>query len=168
LLLIVVVGGLLFLLLLGQPIHGWVHHKLSRKYARRTRWSYAHINIGRMSILLGMVNGGLGLLLVSVTSRAIKIVYGAVAGVMAVLYFAAIIFGERRVKFIEKLNRPELPTMRYDREGNATLLGPASRSTTPQPELGMRRLRDRTSTEYVPLATHELYKDNAAGDDVGT
>ena len=114
-----------------------------------------------------MVNGGLGLLLADVTSQTIKIVYGAVAAVMAILYFAAIIFGERMVKFIEKLNRPGRPTMRYDQEGNATLLGTASRSTTPQPGRGMRRLRDSTSNEYAPLATQELYKDNAAGDDVG-
>lgn len=157
----------MFVLLLGQPIYGWIHHKLFRKYARRTRWSYTHINIGRISILLGMINGGLGLMLAGVTDQKIKIIYGAVAGVMAVLYFAAIIFGERRVKFVEKLNRPGRPQMRYDKEGNATLLGSASRSTTPQPGLGMRRLRDSTSTEYAPLATQELYKDNAAGDDVG-
>ena len=114
-----------------------------------------------------MVNGGLGLLLAGVTSQTIKIVYGAVAGVMSILYFAAIMFGERRMKFVERLNRPGRPTMRYDQEGNATLLGPASRSTTPQPGASMRRLRDSTSTEYAPLATYEVYKDGAAGDDVG-
>jgi hypothetical protein len=51
----------LFILIFFQPILGYMHHRLFKKYKRRTFWSHAHIWLGRIIITLGIINGGLGL-----------------------------------------------------------------------------------------------------------
>lgn len=91
-----IIGIALFMILLLQPIFGFLHHRLFKKYGHRTLWSYAHLWHGRVAILLGMVNGGLGLKLAGVASMGQKIAYGVIAALMAVIYIAAIIVGELR------------------------------------------------------------------------
>lgn len=55
-----IIGIALFMILLGQPIFGWLHHRLFKKYGHRTFWSYMHLWHGRVAVVLGMINGGLG------------------------------------------------------------------------------------------------------------
>ena len=88
-----IIGIVLFVVLLGQPLFGLLHHRLFKKYQNRTLWSYVHIGIGRIAILLGIVNGGLGLQLAGTRGGSV-IAYGVVAGVMGLAYLGAIIFGE--------------------------------------------------------------------------
>lgn len=59
--------------------------------------SYEHIGIGRIAIILGMINGGLGLQLAGIAS-SYMIAYGVCAGVMGLLYIASIVYGEMKRK----------------------------------------------------------------------
>ena len=89
------IGIALFMILLGQPVFGWLHHKLFKKYGHRTFWSYAHLWHGRVAILLGMVNGGLGLQLAH-SGESAKIAYAVITAIVGIAYIAAIFLGERR------------------------------------------------------------------------
>ena len=66
-----------------------------KKHHRRTIWSHVHIWLGRTAILLGIVNGGLGLELADNTSAGM-IAYAVVAAIAGITYIAAIAYGERR------------------------------------------------------------------------
>jgi hypothetical protein len=57
--------------------------------------SYAHIGIGRIAIILGIVNGGLGLQLAGAQGSSV-IAYAVVAAIMVLLYLASIVYGERK------------------------------------------------------------------------
>lgn len=90
-----IIGLVLFCLLFFQPFLGVVHHRAYKTYQCRTFWSHGHIWLGRILITLGMINGGLGLLLADNTTSG-AIAYGVVAGVIWLVYVAAIVIGERR------------------------------------------------------------------------
>lgn len=90
-----VIGIVLFVVLLGQPLSGLLHHRLFGKYRHRTLWSYVHLGVGRVAILLGIVNGGLGLRLAGARGGSV-IAYGVVAAVVGLAYLAAIVFGEMK------------------------------------------------------------------------
>lgn len=93
-----IIGIVLFIILLVQPLAGWLHHRNFKKYGRRTTPSYWHIGIGRIAIILGMVNGGLGLQLARDTSTGRIVAYAVVAGVFGLAYILAICVGERKRK----------------------------------------------------------------------
>jgi len=103
-----IIGMVVFALIFFQPILGWMHHVLFKKYSHRTLWSYAHIWVGRIAITLGIINGGLGLLLAG-NSPDGEIAYGVVAGVMWVTWVAAAIWGEMRRKKAAKLAEQQRP-----------------------------------------------------------
>ena len=90
-----IIGIVLLILLVAQPLGGMLHHRAFKKYGRRTTVSYAHIGIGRAAIILGMINGGLGLQLAG-TKGSYVIAYAVVAAVMGFLYLASIVYGERK------------------------------------------------------------------------
>ncbi|KAK7426351.1 hypothetical protein QQZ08_007106 [Neonectria magnoliae] len=75
-----------------QPILGWAHHKHFAKHQQRGLISHAHIWYGRALILIGIVNGGLGLQLANTPQRFI-IAYSVVAAIMSVLYVAGSVLG---------------------------------------------------------------------------
>ena len=101
-----------------QPIFGFVHHTIYKKRAAdvaagrptkppgRTPVGRVHLWVGRLLILLGMINGGLGIRLASfspfqtdATSRKAGIAYGIVAAFMFLLYvFFVISFEIRRTR----------------------------------------------------------------------
>lgn len=89
-----IIGIILLGLLTFQPFFGVAHHRVYRKIRRRTWSSYFHIWEGRIIILLGMINGGLGIRLAGGLSTGYITAYGVVAGVMGLAYLAAIVFGE--------------------------------------------------------------------------
>lgn len=91
-----IIGVALLILLLLQPVFGLLHHKLYKKYGHRTLWSYAHIWHGRVAVLLGIVNGGLGIRLARTVSSGGKIAYAVVAAIMGLTYIGLVIFGEIR------------------------------------------------------------------------
>ena len=89
------IGLLLLVVLFFMPIVGAIHHKMYKRVQKRTFLSYGHIFTGRAGIILGMINGGLGLQLAG-ASRSSTIAYGVIAGLMGVIYIFAIVFGELR------------------------------------------------------------------------
>lgn len=88
-----IIGIILFVLLFAQPIGGLLHHHFFKKTGGRTIVSYLHVNLGRVAIILGMINGGLGLKLASVEQKYV-IVYSVFAAIMGIAYIAAMIVGE--------------------------------------------------------------------------
>jgi hypothetical protein len=88
-----IIGMILLVALLVMPLLGTLHHTVYKRLQRRSAWSYLHIFTGRAGIILGMVNGGLGLRLAG-ASRASMIAYGVCTGLMGVAYLGAIVIGE--------------------------------------------------------------------------
>ncbi|EDU39619.1 integral membrane protein [Pyrenophora tritici-repentis] len=96
-----VIGIILFVAIFFMPALGWIHHIMFKKVGSRTIWSHAHIWLGRATISLGIINGGLGLRLANGrgnSSEAGRIVYGVVAGLMGVAWIGAMVLGEMRRK----------------------------------------------------------------------
>lgn len=88
-----IIGLVLVALLLVQPLAGWLHHRQFLRTGQRSAVSHTHIWIGRVAIVLGMINGGLGLQLGGVETRYV-IAYSVVAGVVGLAYLVSIVFGE--------------------------------------------------------------------------
>ena len=88
-----IIGIVLLVVLVLQPISGFLHHRLFKKYNSRTLWSYVHLWHGRVAILLGIINGGLGIQLAGDASQGAKIAYGVIAGLVGVVYIACAIYG---------------------------------------------------------------------------
>jgi hypothetical protein len=113
-----VIGLLLFAVLFFMPIVGTIHHKKYKQVQRRTFWSYGHIFTGRVGIILGIINGGLGLRLAD-ASRSSVIAYGVIAGLMGVAYLGAIAFGElKRGRKSPQTATSHAETKQRDREGS--------------------------------------------------
>ncbi|KAI5466141.1 hypothetical protein BGZ63DRAFT_123742 [Mariannaea sp. PMI_226] len=90
--------GTIVVSLMGiQPILGWLHHQHFLKHRRRGIISYAHIWYGRALIIVGIINGGLGLQLANAKTGLI-IAYSVVAGVIAIAYLSGNLFGMLRKK----------------------------------------------------------------------
>ncbi|KAJ8121823.1 hypothetical protein ONZ43_g1824 [Nemania bipapillata] len=76
-----------------QPIGGYLHHLYYVKNQRRGLVSYGHIWYGRILIVLGIINGGLGLKLAG-AAQSLVIAYAVVAAVIFVAYMGAAVLGE--------------------------------------------------------------------------
>ncbi|CAK4034639.1 integral membrane [Lecanosticta acicola] len=81
-----IIGTLLFAMAWVQPILGTTHHFLYQVSGQRSLISAIHVFFGRLFILIGMVNGGVGLLLRGNATRAENIAYGTVVGGIWVVY----------------------------------------------------------------------------------
>lgn len=88
-----IIGMILLGVLFFMPFLGTIHHAMFKKVQKRTVWSYAHIFTGRAGVILGMVNGGLGLRLAGARS-AYVIAYSVFAGLVGLTYLNAIVFGK--------------------------------------------------------------------------
>ncbi|TLS27786.1 hypothetical protein PpBr36_00761 [Pyricularia pennisetigena] len=86
-----VLGTVVCCLLLIQPALGYAHHRHYVKHQRRGAISYLHIIYGQMLMLLGLINGGLGLELVGV-SNPIIVAYAIVSAFVFVVYAIVKIF----------------------------------------------------------------------------
>jgi hypothetical protein len=112
------IGLLLLVVLFFMPIVGTIHHKMYKQVQKRTFWSYGHIFTGRAGIILGMINGGLGLQLAD-ASRSYIIAYGVVAGLMGVVYLGAISFGVlKRGRKSTQTSANHSETKQRNREGS--------------------------------------------------
>ncbi|KAF2785661.1 iron reductase domain protein [Melanomma pulvis-pyrius CBS 109.77] len=105
-----IIGMILLGTLFFMPFLGTIHHKMYKKVQKRTAWSYGHVFTGRVIVILGMINGGLGLRLAAAKTSYL-IVYGVFAALIGVAYISAVIGGEykRSQKSSEskQLNRDE-------------------------------------------------------------
>lgn len=94
--------------MLLQPFFGLIHHLRFRKTQQRTAWTEVHVWYGRILIILGIINGGLGIQLAR-TSGAGRIVYAVFGGLSgAALCVMAILIERgslRKSNNIEKAER---------------------------------------------------------------
>lgn len=90
-------GTIICVLLIIQPILGWLHHLHFLKYQERGLISHAHIWYGRVLMAIGIVNGGLGLQLAS-APNSLNIAYALVSVVVSIVYIAGAIVGAVRRK----------------------------------------------------------------------
>ena len=88
-----IIGIVLVAMMIFQPLAGWLHHRQFMRSGQRSAISHGHIWNGRIAIILGMINGGLGLELGGVEMRYV-IAYSVVAGIMGFTYIASIVYGE--------------------------------------------------------------------------
>ena len=85
-------------LLLLQPFFGLAHHFRFRKTQERGILTQIHVWYGRLLILLGIINGGLGLQLAANTKGG-QIAYGIVGGIFGIaLIIIAVVVGMKRPK----------------------------------------------------------------------
>ncbi|KAI1814697.1 iron reductase domain protein [Poronia punctata] len=78
-----------------QPIGGYLHHLYYLKHRSRGAISYAHIWYGRILMLEGIVNGGLGLKLAG-AGRALVIAYSVIAAIISSAYVLSSLKGEMK------------------------------------------------------------------------
>jgi hypothetical protein len=88
-------------LILFQPILGLLQHIYFRRNQSRSVMGTIHQTLGRLMIVLGIINGGLGFNITGpVGSRYVPrgavIAYGVIAGIVAIFYVAVVIFGNRK------------------------------------------------------------------------
>ena len=74
-----------------QPILGVVHHLQYRRLRRRGAFGHVHIWYGRSIMILGIVNGGLGLQLTG-GSTVYIVIYSVLASVSTLLYVSYTVF----------------------------------------------------------------------------
>ncbi|KAI9700763.1 MAG: hypothetical protein M1836_002132 [Candelina mexicana] len=86
-----IIGTLVIGLLVLQPILAIIHHQIYKREHKRTVWIYGHIWYGRALLILGAINGGLGLQLSENTVKG-EIAYGVIVGVMFALWLAVVLF----------------------------------------------------------------------------
>ena len=89
-----VIGMVLLAVLFFQPMFGTLHHRAYKKQQGRTHVSYVHVWLGRLAVVLGMINGGLGIQLAGDVSMGYTIAYGVVAGVMGLVFVGIAVYGE--------------------------------------------------------------------------
>ncbi|KAK1972730.1 integral membrane protein [Colletotrichum sublineola] len=88
-------GTVVVAMLAIQPFLGVAHHKYYKKYQTRGVISHTHIWYGRALMLLGIINGGLGLELAS-SSRSYVIAYSVIAAIIGVAWIGSAVWGEIR------------------------------------------------------------------------
>ncbi|KAK5018207.1 hypothetical protein LTR16_001238 [Cryomyces antarcticus] len=89
---IIVIGMLFF-----QPIGGLLHHHLYAKHQAPTAVGTGHRWIGRVFIILGTINGGLGLQLAT-EGKGPTIAYSVLAAFFFALWFVVVMVGNLRAK----------------------------------------------------------------------
>ncbi|RYP87395.1 hypothetical protein DL769_000491 [Monosporascus sp. CRB-8-3] len=92
-------GTVIVCLMVLQPIGGYMHHRHYLRHKRRGAISHAHIWYGRALMVMGVVNGGLGIRWASggeARGSSLMVAYTVVAAGMAVTYLGAKGFGVAR------------------------------------------------------------------------
>jgi hypothetical protein len=89
-----------------QPILGWLHHQYYLKHTQRGLISHAHIWYGRALMLMGIVNGGLGIELAE-GGTDITVAYCVLAAVFVIVYVASIVIRSMRKPTIRSSSSSE-------------------------------------------------------------
>ncbi|KAF4981048.1 hypothetical protein FZEAL_3100 [Fusarium zealandicum] len=85
--------GLTVVVLLSvQPFLGYLHHRRYTQNGGRGMLKHIHIWYGRILMVMGIVNGGLGLQLAGQTTGIWAIAYSVVGGVLGASYMGSVIF----------------------------------------------------------------------------
>jgi sulfite exporter TauE/SafE len=91
-----IMGILIFIMILIQPLTGSLHHRSYRRHQKRRSVSHIHIWIGRIAITLGIINGGLGMYVAGNATGIQLMAYALLATLVWVAWLAAACFGEWR------------------------------------------------------------------------
>lgn len=101
------IGVAVIVLLLFQPLLGYMHHRVFVQKRRSSIWTYAHVWYGRVLIVVGIIEGFTGLGLASDLANQLpssissgKIAWGILAAMMVVLYVGVVLmafFRRRKV-----------------------------------------------------------------------
>jgi hypothetical protein len=87
---LIVVGTLI----LFQPALGLFQHLRFRRTREKSSYAYIHRWLGRILILLGTINGGLGFMLVGIgepgNPTSAVVIYAVLAGVVVLIYLAVL------------------------------------------------------------------------------
>ncbi|KAF3933090.1 hypothetical protein ABW20_dc0109569 [Dactylellina cionopaga] len=99
-----IIGMAVVASLVIQPVIGLIHHLRYKKVLRPTWWGIAHRWFGRTIVIVGIVNGGLGLLLAENTKVG-EIVYAVVAGVAGLVWFTVVVVVAWRARKTSKASK---------------------------------------------------------------
>lgn len=102
----IVVGGLL----LFQPLMGLYAHLHLKRSGERSVFAYVHRWWGRILVILGVINGGLGFMLAGIGTPGVPvgavIAYSVIAGIVLSSYLLVVVFGMvRQVQVAAKERR---------------------------------------------------------------
>lgn len=92
-----IIGIVVFILLLVQPFLGFIHHRDFKALQRRTIFSYLHVWGGRITIILGIVNGGLGCQLAG-AGDTLKLAYTIIAAIFGGTWLVLAVLSECKRK----------------------------------------------------------------------
>lgn len=135
-----------------QPFQEVLNHLLHRKYPPIKYIGYAHIYVGRVLIAAGMIQGGLGFAYSAKIDRevpmrlgpyplGVHVTYGVLAGVIAVLYLAAVVWKE--TQSVRRMSESSLQAM-----AEAGLEGPMKEQLEERP-FSVVRANVRRASEVV-------------------
>jgi large-conductance mechanosensitive channel len=103
-----IIGLILLGLIFLQPFYELANHLFYDKYAKIANLGYVHVWLGRLLLLLGIVNGGLGFafsdqLPGNTWSNAPRIAYGVIATVVVFVYIAVCVVWQQ-VRVVRKMS----------------------------------------------------------------
>ncbi|KAL4941770.1 hypothetical protein BDV06DRAFT_175991 [Aspergillus oleicola] len=101
-----ILGTVIVVFLLIQPFIGFWHHHRFKKTQSAGMWTHVHIWLGRIFLVLGIINGGTGLKLADNTTGG-TIAYAVVAGLFGLAYIAIAALRQGKVILKEKGTTPE-------------------------------------------------------------
>lgn len=103
-----------------QPIQELLNHCLHKKHPKIEYIGYVHIYVGRVLVAAGMIQGGLGFAYAAKIDRempmrpgpyplGVHVTYGVLAGVVAVLYLAAVVW--KSMQDVRRMSEGSLQAM---------------------------------------------------------
>lgn len=92
-----IIGIVVIVAVILQWFIGFWHHRLYKKLQSPTYYGVAHRYLGRIAILLAVVNGGIGLTWSSATTKMV-LAYSIIVAVIGILTIAALLWKKAAVK----------------------------------------------------------------------
>ncbi|KAL4975642.1 hypothetical protein BDW66DRAFT_151756 [Aspergillus desertorum] len=102
-----ILGTVIVAFLLIQPFIGFWHHHQYKRTQEAGKWTHIHTWIGRIFLLLGLINGGTGLKLADNTTGGI-IAYAVIAGVVGVAYISIAALHKGKVLLKKEETTPDM------------------------------------------------------------
>lgn len=110
-----ILGGVVVVVLGLQPFLGYFHHRHFVSHQRRGAISYVHIWLGRIFMVLGVINGGTGLELSGAPMGAI-VAYSVIAAVVYLIYAIGKVLIQLKRKKSANVNGSSSEATRVKRE----------------------------------------------------
>lgn len=88
---------MIVVLLVFQPILGYVHHLQYKRYQTATPYMHVHVWFGRLIVTAGLIDGLLGCLLAG-KGTGIIVAYCIIAGGVWILWIVVVVYAAKRQK----------------------------------------------------------------------